>query len=145
MAMFGCLHEACLPSRLSCWLIHEVIPDWLKGLAACPSCEERKGWLGPVCNEGALSVHVCLCAAHSCLCLLSDQNTDSHAECAAASSGASRRSHGTIAFNVSVQGHRGQENSANSAVCCPSALNYQQETSFTEQEVMVSNWPAMIQ
>lgn len=46
MAMFGCLHEACLPSRLSCWLIHEVIPDWIRGprrLAACPSCEERRG------------------------------------------------------------------------------------------------------
>lgn len=43
------------------------------------------------------------------------------------------------------QGQRGQENSANSAVRCPSALNYQQETSFTEQEVLFCNWPAMIQ
>lgn len=38
--------------------------------------------------------------------------------------------------------HKGQHNMPMS---CPSAPGYQQETSFAEQEVLLSNWPKVIQ
>ncbi len=41
--------------------------------------------------------------------------------------------------------HKGQQNMASFAMSCPLAPGYQQETSFTEQEVLLSNWPKVIQ
>ena len=94
-----------LPSWLFSWLIHEWCLTEYEDHGSWPPAHPV--WRGkadcPVCVKGALSVHVCLCAAHSCQCLLSDQNTDSHAEHMAASAGETHRLHGAIAFDVSVK------------------------------------------
>lgn len=54
--------------------------------------------------------------------------------------------HGTpLSRQCFYRPHKGQQNMASFAMYCPSAPGYQQETSFAEQEVLLSNWPKVIQ
>lgn len=85
-------------------------------------------------------------AHHSC-CLFSDQITGAGVRAEAMCSLRIVKHTLLAAFTVTVSAGlaKGHLNTANSSTCCPSAIHYRQETSFAEQEVLLSNWLDVIQ